>query len=176
MKTGSLITLFLISVTFLLSGTCNKNDDIPLVTNPCWQAFSPLGADVNGLLICDKTKAEAEAAWPQYWFYNSTETKYCWRAQQGANPVFYAGNIPQSMADKMWASYGYTYVKVDCNSFCNWQILEKHKSKITGLYKPTLLYYETLFPDSCSKLFVGKIVTYRETTDSLITREFSKKM
>ena len=56
MKTGSLITLFLISVTFLLSGTCNKNDDIPLVTNPCWQAFSPLGADVNGLLLCDKTK------------------------------------------------------------------------------------------------------------------------
>ena len=151
MKTGSLIALFLMSVTFLLSGTCNKNDDIPLVTNPCWQAFSPLGADVNGLLICDKTKAEAEAAWPQYWFYNSTETKYWWKAQQGANPVFYAGNIPQSMADK-------------------------HKSKITGLYKPTLLYYETLFPDSCSKLFVGKIVTYRETTDSLITREFSKKM
>ena len=176
MKTGSLITLFLFSVTFLLSGTCNKNDDISVVTNPCWQAFDPQGADVNGLLICDKTKAEAEAAWPQYWFYNAGETKYCWKGQQGANPFFYASNIPESMADKMRSTYGYTFTKVDCSSFCNWQILEKHKSKITGLYKPTLVYHETLFSDSCSKLFVGKIVIYRETTDSLITREFSKKM
>ena len=81
MKTRSLTALFLFSVTFLLSATCNKNDDVPVVTNPCWQAFSPQGADVNGLLICDKTKAEAEAAWPQFWFYNSTETKYCWKGQ-----------------------------------------------------------------------------------------------
>ncbi len=176
MKTRSLTALFLFSAVFLLSATCNKNDDVPVVTNPCWQAFDPQGADVNGLLICDKTKPEAEAAWPQYWFYNSTEAKYCWRAQQGSNPVFYAGNIPQSMADKMWALYGYTYTKVDCRSFCMWQIIEKRKSKNTGLFKPNRVFVETLFADTCSKLFAGKIVIYQETTDSLITREFSKKM
>jgi hypothetical protein len=176
MTSGVKALLSLFSVTFLLSATCNKTDDLPAVTNPCWQAFDPLGTDVNGLLICDKTKAETEAAWPQYWFYNAVETKYCWKAQQGTNPVFYAADIPQSMADKMWALYGYSYTKVDCSSFCKWQIIEKRKSKITGLFTPNRLYVETLFADTCSKLFAGKIVIYQETTDSLVTREFFKKL
>lgn len=169
--------ILIISATLFVIGCGKSGDSTPAPpTNPCWQAFDPLGADVNGLQICNKTQAEAEATWPQYWFYNAGEAKYCWRAQQSGGPVFYAGNIPQSMADKMWALYGYTYTKVDCSSFCKWQIIEKRKSKNTGLYVPNRLFVETLFADTCFKLFEGKIVMHQETIDSLITREFFKKL
>jgi hypothetical protein len=175
MKTVSLAAFLLLSSIILLSATCNKTDDVPVMLNPCWQAFDPSGTDVVGLQICNKTQAEAEATWPQYWFYNAGEAKYCWRVQPATGPVLYATDIPQSMANKMGSSYGYSFTKVDCRSFCKWQIIEKRKSKMTGLYTPTRTFFETLFPDTCSKLFVGKIVTYQETIDSLVTREFYKK-
>jgi hypothetical protein len=142
----------------------------------CWQAFDPLGYDATGLLLCDKTKAEAEAAWPQFWFYRSGETKYCWREQLGTNS-YYVWGIPQSMVNKYVETNGaYQFTKIDCSSFCVCQWYEKHRSKITGLYDPTLGIVETLSStDSCSKLFVGRIIVVRETADSLITRELIKK-
>ena len=62
------LILFLLVIIFF--GNCNKDG------KHCWQAFSPQGYDVPGLILCDKTKAEAEAAYPQNWFYRSGEKKY----------------------------------------------------------------------------------------------------
>jgi hypothetical protein len=140
----------------------------------CWQAFNPLGEDVLGLVLCDKTKAEAEVAYPQYWFYRSDERKYCWLVQIGTDTTR-AWGVPESMAKKMEEVRGYRFSKIDCNfCFCQW--VEKHKSKITGLYIPASLITEFLLsPDSCSKLSVGKVVIVRETVDSLITRELINK-
>src|SRR5436190_23669473 len=102
------LTLFIAVIFFLTS--CKKDG------KGCWQAFSPLGYDVAGLLLCDKTKAEAEAAWPQYWFHRSGEVKYCWHVQLGTN-TYYAWDIPESMADKyMQTNGGYQFTKVDCAS------------------------------------------------------------
>jgi len=51
-----------------------------------------------------------------------------------------------------------------------WQI------DITGQFSPTGEFAETLLSrDSCNKLFVGRIITIRETADSLITRELVEK-
>ena len=174
MKTSISKSLFLLTLHFLFCFSSCKKDRVD--TKACWQAFDPLGADVKNLVLCDKTKTEAEAAYPQYWFYNSSETKFCWRVQPPNSSIFYTSNIPQSMADKMWAAYGYTYTKVDCNSFCTWKILEKSKSKVTGFYQPVKQFVETYTTDTCTKLFVGRVVTVRETTDSLITREFTQKL
>jgi hypothetical protein len=169
MKLPPLKILFTTALLFIFCMACKKDN------KACWQAFDWAGIDVRGLVICDKTQEEAQAAYPQFWFYNSNEAKYCWRLQPANAGVSYTGNIPQSMADKMWAAFGYTYTKIDCNSFCKWKIFEKSKSKITGFFQPVSLYYETYTTDTCSKLFVGRVVTVRETTDSLITREFIEK-
>jgi len=159
--------LFLLT-SFLLS-SCKKDG------KGCWQAFSPLGEDIPGLVLCDKTKAEADAAYPQYWFYPSDERKYCWLVQIGADSSR-TWAVPESMAQKMEAERGYHFTKIDCNSFCFCQWVEKRKSKVTGLFAPALLITETLLSaDSCSKLSVGKVVIVRETTDSLITRELTNK-
>lgn len=162
------VILFFGSVIFFFSD-CKKDG------KGCWQAFNPLGEDVLGLVLCDKTKAEAEAAYPQYWFYRASEKKYCWLVKIGTN-TSRAWDVPESMAKKMEEERGFYFSKIDCNSFCFCEWQEKHKSKITGLYSPTKLITEfILSADSCSKLFVGRVITISETSDSLITRELTTK-
>ncbi len=162
--------LFTTALLFIFLISCKKDK------NTCWQAFDPFGIDVTGLVLCDKTQSEAEAAYPRYMFYNTTEPKYCWKQQQANGSVYYSNSLPQSIADKLWKPFGYTYSKIDCNSFCRWKIFEKRKSKVTGLFQPVNVYVETYATDTCTKLFVGRVVTIRETADSLITREFTEKL
>lgn len=162
-----------IAASFLLASSCNKENG-----KACWQAFSSSGADINGLLLCDKTKSEAEAEYPGSWFYRQGETKYCWRADKPGDSFYpqYLYGIPESMKTNMQNLWGYSLTQINCSSFCRIKWLEKHRSKITGNYGPTLLYLETLVStDSCSRLTLGRVITYRETTDSLITREVSEK-
>jgi hypothetical protein len=142
----------------------------------CWQAFDPLGYDVQGLVLCNKTKAEAEAAYPQYWFYRQKENKYCWQIQNGTN-TSHAYDIPESIADKyMSVNNTLQFTKVDCGSFCICKWLEKRKSKITGEFTPARVIIETfLSPDTCSKLFIGRLIVVKETADSFITRELTDK-
>jgi hypothetical protein len=162
-----LILLVLFSF-FLIQ--CKKDD------KDCWQAFDPMGFDVPGLVVCDKTISEAEAAYPQYWFYKSGEAKYCWKIQFGTN-TYYTWDIPESMANRHMQENGaFQYSKINCNNFCSLEWHEKHKNKITNELGPVRLVVETIVSaDSCSKLSVGKIVIIRETTDSVITRELIKK-
>jgi len=154
----------------LLFTSCRKDG------KGCWQAFDPQGYDAPGLVLCDKTKAEAEVAHPQFWFYKSGEKKYCWKVEIGGRTSYVFG-IPESMAQRQMQENGaYKFTKADCNSFCIIEWHEKHKSKITNQFGPTRLITETLLSaDSCSKLSVGRVVVVRETRDSLITRELMKK-
>jgi hypothetical protein len=162
------LILFIVAIT--LFSDCKKDG------KDCWQGFDPQGYDAPGLVLCDKTKAEAEAAYPQYWFYRSGEKKYCWRVQIGIN-TYYTWDVPESMAKKQTEYNGaYQFTKVDCGSFCFCEWNEKRKSKITGQVSPTITFAETIVStDSCSKLSVGRIITIRETADSLITRELVGK-
>lgn len=142
----------------------------------CWQAFDRQGYDAPGLVLCDKTKAEAEAAYPQYWFYKTDERKFCWQVQIGGS-TGYTWGVPESMVERqMQENAAYRFTKVDCNSFCTLEWHEKHKGKITNQYGSTRLITETIVSaDSCRRLAVGKVVVMRETADSVITRELMKK-
>lgn len=153
----------------LLPG-CVKHDD----EKACWQAFSPAGGDMPGLILCDKTLAEAEAAYPGMWFYNANETKYCWQLQTAQGTTHYLRQVPVSMANKMETALGHTFTKMDCNSFCTWTCHDKQKSKITNNYGPTRQKLHTYLGDSCSLLYVGKVIVIKETTDSIYTREYMK--
>lgn len=161
---------FLILSCILFFTGCNKS------SKECWQAFDPTMGDVTGLVVCNKSKSEAEQQYPQYWFYKTKEAKYCWDYKLGGNHSYYLRNIPQSIVEKTQPLTGGTYEMVDCNSFCMWtKILERKRSKVTNEYSPTGMIIETFNADSCSKLFVGRVVVYNETTDSITTREFLEK-
>ncbi len=95
---------------------------------------------------------------------------FCWKLTDLNGSILYARQIPASLINKFSDRYHYNYSKIDCNSFCNWTIIEKSKSKVTGFYIPAREYRETF----CNKLFVGRIIVYRETADSITTREFTK--
>jgi hypothetical protein len=166
MKRYHVKILQLFILIFLLS--CKKESK----KRYCWQGFQPSGGDIPGLLLCDKTEAEIQEMYPQYWFYKEGEKKYCWHVQTQQRGTFYMRHIPESIVDKMKPLGGYNYTKVDCSSFCVWTWHEKHQSKITGLYNPTREKTETYAADSCSKLFLGRKITIRETADSIIYREF----
>jgi hypothetical protein len=162
--------LLLILILFLFS-QCKKDG------KGCWQAFDPAGyGDAPGLVLCDKTKAEAEAAYPEFWFYKAGEEKFCWKVQIGSRES-YGWGVPKSMAEKYMQENGaFQFTKIDCGSFCALEWHEKHKSKITNQFGPTYIITENILSaDSCSKLAVGKVVVVRETADSLITREVVKR-
>jgi hypothetical protein len=136
----------------------------------CWQAFSPLGADIFNPPLCDITKKEAEEKYPGYWFYRSGETKYCWKATKSGDPAYpkYVWGIPESMKTNMENAHGYALTKFDCNGFCNLGWAEKHKSKVTGQIIFYRGYNEVLLnADSCSKLFQGRVINLWETADSV---------
>ncbi|HXL56409.1 MAG TPA: hypothetical protein VN958_09140, partial [Chitinophagaceae bacterium] len=111
--------LFLLIILFF--SYCSKDN------KDCWQAFYPGGHDLEGLVVCDKTEAEAEAAYPEYWFYKQGEEKYCWQVEIGTR-TYYTSGVPESMANKqMSINAAYHYTKINCESFCNCVWLEKHK-------------------------------------------------
>jgi hypothetical protein len=150
---------------------CSNKD---VVDKGCWQGFDPAGVDIPGLLICDVTKAEAEARFPSSWFYRSDEPKFCWQVispQQSS----YMRHVPLSMVDMMRPRGGWTFNKVDCNSFCHWEWHEKVRNKQTGQYGQTRARWEYYVSDSCSKLFVGRVIVINETVDSIYTMEFIRK-
>lgn len=154
----------------LLSSGCRKDG------KGCWQGWNVTGqVDAAGYLFCDKTKAEVEAEYPGIWFYRQGEAKYCYRTTSGSNTYYWA-NIPESIKDKYAANGQGPFTKIDCSSFCRCTWLEKHKNKLNNQYGPVMQYLETFTTaDTCSKLFVGRVITVRETTDSLITRELTNK-
>jgi hypothetical protein len=165
-------TPYMIILLIVLSiiASCKKSND-----KSCWQGFDPAGYDMPGLVLCDKTLAESEAAYPQYWFHDVNETKFCWRVQTTQGQTFYMRDIPQSMVDKMRPYGGYTYVKVDCGSFCRWRYNDKVQSKTTNLFGAARTSVEVYMADSCSRLYAGRIITLRETADSIYTREFVRQ-
>ena len=130
--------------------------------------------------ICDKSKSEIEAqAGAGYFVFKASEKRYCWKIVS-ANGSFtnYHKDLPESVLNHFYNTNGNVISKVDCSSFCAWEVQTKSRSKITGNYLPTTVkveFYEGAVADTCSKLFEGRVVTVRETTDSLITATYIKE-
>ncbi|NTS39374.1 hypothetical protein HRG84_00535 [Flavisolibacter sp. BT320] len=162
----------LLSIFLLLAlNSCTKEDD----KNNCWQAFDPTGYDAQGILFCDKTLAEAQAQYPQFWFYEAGEVKFCWRTVSAQGHTGYARQIPESMMEKLKQQWAIEASKTDCNSFCTWTYDDKFRSKTTGQYSPTRQSRETYLADSFATLFEGRVIVLKETADSIYTREFDRK-
>ena len=169
MKIGTWILSVLMLVTLLNS--CKKSDG-----KNCWYLVDALGY-VIPTPICDKTESDMNAQYgATYGFFPASDPTYCWKLTRSTYPDAYVRNVPQYVIDKYYP--GYTATTVNCNSFCIWKVLFKNQSKITGLFTPTTVKIETYLNqpiDTCSKLFVGRIVTVSETTDSIHTAEYMEE-
>lgn len=148
----------------LLSVQCSKEG------KGCWMAFTSAGEDAFLNPLCDVTKKQAEAQYPIYWFYRYGESKNCYKVTKANDPSYinYWWGIPGSMKSNMEQARGVILTKIECTSFCTLGWNEKHKSKSTGLIVNVNAYGETLLnADSCSKLYLGRIINLWETADSI---------
>lgn len=160
--------IFIIIACFLVFPYCSKDSG-----KHCWGAVDSGGNDVPfSPNPCGITKKEMQDRFPNWWIYNADAPKYCWREQYPSG-TGYTPNLAEAVIERRSQIIpGYTASKVDCSNFCNLEWREYHKSKITGSFGPTYAFRETLVnSDTCAKLFTGRVITIRETTDSLITRE-----
>ncbi len=154
----------LIIISLLLSA-CKKGND-----STCWFLVNNLGVIVGQ--ACGKSEAEMNAQYgSQYGYFRTTEPLYCWKLAKLPDPDRYISYVSQYIIDRYYV--GYTASIISCNSFCNWKLQFRHKSKLTGLYSPNTIKMETIMNtgDTCSKLYVGRVFTVNETTDSLHTAE-----
>ena len=145
----------------------------------CWEAVNgpSLGRIEFNPPLCDITKKKAEEKYPNYWFYRAGTATNCYRVQYNGN-TYYIRNMSEDIAQRHSREFpAYQYTKIDCSSFCNITWHRKTRSKVTGQYGCCIRQTkESLFnPDSCSKLFVGRVFTVSETADSITTIEVFQK-
>ncbi|HMT76022.1 MAG TPA: hypothetical protein PKA77_18250 [Chitinophagaceae bacterium] len=157
-------TLLLIAAASILSSSgCGKNK------KGCWEAWDVLFNNMQDSRFCDKKLSEVQAEYPSFMFCPLGETRLCWK-KNGTESYFPL--VPKTIMDEYARRSGDTFTQVDCASFCILSWAEKRKSKATGLYAPTQGFSEVLKNgDSCSRLFVGRVVTVSETADTIVTRE-----
>lgn len=158
-------------LVMILFSACKKEGD----KKQCWYLLDLNGGQVGQ--VCDKSKVQMESEYTgSYYFYSTSDPTFCWKIQHPAQPVFYLRNIAQYPIDiALPASQGYSAVKVDCNSFCNWEHQDRRGNKNTGIFTFGIKKVESFLPDSCTNIFAGKEVIIRETTDSVYYRKFIQK-
>ncbi len=150
---------------------CRKEEN----KRQCWYLLENNGGNVGE--VCDKSRAEMEAKYNgQFYFYPTSDPKYCWKIEDPFFGTFYLRNIAQYAVNLLAStSSGYTTAKVDCSSFCKWVYQDRRLNKNTGFFRYGIATPESFSLDSCGKLFVGKEVIIRETPDSVYYRKFIKK-
>jgi len=138
----------------------------------CWQTYDALGNPMA--IVCDKTESEIQAEYGP--FYDRADAdKFCWKINYGNGTIGYTENLSEKMAS-YWYGNGNTLEKVTCGSCQRWTTREKDVAKATGqfFYKP--IQAQWYCGDTCSKLSPGKLVTLRETADSIIYHEFVQRI
>lgn len=151
----------------LILTSCRKEEN----KKYCWQVVDLLGNDVSR--ICDKSEREMQELYPNACSYYKADELFCW---------FVDGNmlIKDKSEDyinryfKQCTGYNFTSaIKVDCNYCQKWYVRQKHTYKPTGYSTYTSVQYQLFCGDTLKKIYQGRQVILRETTDSLIIAQFS---
>lgn len=116
---------------------------------------------------CDKTAAEIAALHPDGYYYRSDEPLVFWYESSTGN---YRADLPASLKNKYLSP---SYTQVPCGFCAFWYFREKRKFVPTGSFTYSPITYQRLCADSVRTLFRGKEVLLRQSTDSVITRQFS---
>ena len=126
-------------------------------------------------IVCDKTESEIQALYGP--FYDRADAKkFCWKINYSNGTTGYLENLSEKMAAYWYGINGSSIEKVICGYCQRWQTREKDVIKSTGQFSFKQIEVKMYCGDTCSKLFPGKLVLLRETTDSIIYHEFMQKV
>ena len=137
----------------------------------CWDVYDALGNQIA--IVCGKTEDEISAQYGPY-YDRSDAPKYCWTIQLQSGNISYVENLSEKIINIYVVAV--SKQKVPCGYCQKWSHREKDLHKATGNFVYQQVRIEQYCGDTCTKLFVGKIVIIRDTPDSLITVEFLQKL
>jgi hypothetical protein len=147
---------------------CKKNDTgVGIFSRGCWGLIDAAGNKMG--TVCGTTGIEMEAYYNPCSYYRLGE-EACWLLDGRT----YVENVPEDYVKLIIKCFGHTsYTKVACGYCQRWYTRQKniYKPTNTATYSPIRL--QQLCGDTVHTLFQGRQITLRETTDSLITLEFS---
>ena len=156
--------LIILSVIIFSIFSCKKAFD----ERYCWQIIDGLGNPINS--VCDKTESEMQSSNPSPCSYYKLGDEYCW---------FIDGNIfikdkPEDFINRFLKCHNYTSaVKVACDYCQNWYTRQKNTYKPNNTFTFSPVHIDRYCGDTVHTLFQGREIIIRETTDSLITLQFS---
>lgn len=158
----TILILFLFAVTF---AGCKKDK------SSCWQVYDAVGAELG--VICGKTEAEIQTLYGPF-YDKANAPKFCWKIVLAGGTNVYPENLTEKMAAH-WYTSAVSREKITCGYCQGWLTREKWVSKQTGQHAFTPVQARTYCGDTLTTIFPGRIITLRETADSLFYHEFIQK-
>lgn len=163
MKMKTILATSFITMFILLS--CKKESN----NKYCWQLVDALGNNLNA--ICNKTESEMQASYSNSCSYYKIGDEYCWLVD---NNIFIT-NKPEDFITRYMHCYGSytTYQKVACDYCQKWYSRQKNTYKPNNTFSFSPVHLQQYCGDTVHTLFQGREIVLRETSDSLITLQFS---
>lgn len=155
------------AILFVFSISCKKEID-PNDGHPRY-CYVITNQNLDSLkTVCNKTQYDMYQEYPDLWFYRSDAEKRCW---YNAGTGKFTKNCPIELVSRI--SPGGSNSSVSCDYCANWYHRVKRKHIPTGgtLYDQPRT--EQFCADSLRTLFRGREISLRQSTDSVITLQFS---
>jgi hypothetical protein len=161
MKTSFILLLGAILIVF----SCKKESN----TKYCWQLVDPLGNNINS--VCDKTPSEMQSSYPNSCsYYQMGGEEYCWLVDGN----IFIKNATENSINHYFQCYGGLHAeKVACDYCQNWYSRQKNTYKPNNTFTYSPVHLQHYCGDTVHTLFQGREIVLRESTDSLITLQFS---
>jgi hypothetical protein len=158
--------LLLLFIVICISFSCKEKPKVEEQTKFCWTI---LDVNFNFLkTVCDKTASEIALEYDAIFYYRNDEPKKCWF---DAATNTYAADVPESWLKKRYPTGN--FVVVVCGYCAQWFYSEKRKYIPNNSITYSFISSRRLCGDTVTTLFRGREVFLRQSTDSLIVRQFS---
>lgn len=122
--------------------------------------------------VCGATESELQVTYPNPCnYYKLGGKEYCWYLN--SNGVFIK-NKPEDYIQRLKQCFNFSNaVKVDCDYCQTWYTRQKNTYKPTNTFAYSPVRIQQYCGDTVHTLYQGRVIVLRETSDSLITVQFS---
>lgn len=164
-KTG----LFVVLMVCFTGIGCKKNDTgVGMFSRGCWGLMDQSG-NIMGT-VCGLNEIEMQTKFVNPCSYFRWEEDACWLIDGRT----YIENEPEDYVRRIIKCFGHTsYTKVPCGYCQRWYTRQKNTYKPANTVTYSPIRVQQLCGDTVHTLYQGRQIVLRETTDSLITLEFS---
>jgi hypothetical protein len=160
----STLTLFLFTI---LNISCERTNPIdPASIKYCWNITN--SQLVVTKTVCDKTASEIATEYPDGWYYKTDEVLKCYFE---LNSNVFLKNFPPSLLNKAYPNR--TFGEASCSYCARWFYREKSRYLPNNTITYSPMTVKQFCGDTLATLYRGREVPLRQSTDSIVTLQFS---